>query len=331
MIKKLDSGKWEVRCRENGKQPKRRFPTKKLAEEYELGIKNREARRRNGLPEEREPITYRELENKFRLQHATQSDKWHREMTAYSLTKFGDTLLHDLRADDIQAWLSGLNVGTKTKGHILQTMRQIFERGVDWGYLTRNPAGKRLVKPPKATPPNVNPFQSWNEVKKVAAKAVDYAALVIFACATGLRPEEWIALTWADIDFTKRTCRINKVVVDGQLRTNARQDRHGLPHHPTLEARHRRPQDSPPLHRVRRHHLPRAQRRLHQPRQLAHANLERSTHSSQDRVPAALPNATHVRHPRPRSRSRHLLGQQTTRAHQHPNHPQALRPLHRLR
>ncbi len=169
----------------------------------------------------RDPITYRELEKKFRLQHETQSDKWHRDMTAYSLAKFGDTLLRDLRADEIQAWLSGLTVGNTTKGHILKTMRQILERGVDWGDLTTNPARKRLVKAPKATPTDVNPFQSWVEVKKVAAKAGDYAALIIFACATGLRPEEWIGLTWSDIDFTNRTCRINKVVRNGQLRTSA--------------------------------------------------------------------------------------------------------------
>jgi hypothetical protein len=53
-------------------------------------------------------------------------------------------------------------------------MRQILERAVDWSDLAHNPAGKRLVKPPKATPADVNPFQSWKEVKKVAAKAGDY-------------------------------------------------------------------------------------------------------------------------------------------------------------
>jgi hypothetical protein len=111
-------------------------------------------------------------------------------MTAYSLDEFGDTLLRDLRPNEIQTWLSGLTVANTTKRHALDTMRQILERGVDWDYLARNPANKRLVKPPKSTPANINPFESWKEVKRIAAKAGDYAALVIFACATGLRPEE---------------------------------------------------------------------------------------------------------------------------------------------
>jgi integrase len=51
--------------------------------------------------------------------------------------------------------------------------------------------------------------------------------LEAFASATSvprrsaLRPEEWIGLSWADVDFGKRTCRINKVVVDAHVRTTS--------------------------------------------------------------------------------------------------------------
>jgi integrase len=167
------------------------------------------------------PITYRDLEAKFRLQHETQSKKWHAEMTGYSLERFGHINVRDLRSDEIGAWLTGLTLSRQTKQHIRSAMRQILERGVDWGYLARNPATTRLVKLPKQKTSDIRPFESWSEVEKIAQATEKWNALVIFACATGLRPEEWIALTWDDLDLKQRVCRINKVVVDGELRNSS--------------------------------------------------------------------------------------------------------------
>jgi hypothetical protein len=62
--------------------------------------------------------------------------------------------------------------------------------------------------------------QAVSLLKAQPCFAEKWRALIIFACATGLRPEEWIGLRWEDIDIKKRTCRINKVVIDGQLRTD---------------------------------------------------------------------------------------------------------------
>src|SRR5438876_420493 len=112
MIKKLASGRsrYEARGWANGRQFRRRFQTRKAAEQYMRGIAIREERRRNGLPEEQGPITYRELEAKFRLQHETQSKKWHAEMAGYSLERFGHVRVRDLRPDEIGTWLTGLNL-----------------------------------------------------------------------------------------------------------------------------------------------------------------------------------------------------------------------------
>jgi integrase len=221
MIKKLPDGqsRYEARGRENGKQYRRRFRTRKLAEEYELAVKNQEQRRRNGLPDEQGSVTYHQLWQKFQAQHQVISKNWHEDMTAYSLERFGHLPVRALRPEEIAQWHASLTLSAKTKTHILGAMRQVLELGVDWGYLARNPASRKLVKTPKSEPADVRPFESWAAVEKIAKNASGYGALIRFACATGLRPEEWIALTWTDIDFTLRTCRINKVVVRGQLRT----------------------------------------------------------------------------------------------------------------
>lgn len=83
-------------------------------------------------------------------------------------------------------------------------------REVKTGYLTRNPASPRLVKAPKRRPPDIRPFESLHEVEKVARASGEYRALIIFACATGLRPEEWIPLRWDDLDLKNRNCRIKR-------------------------------------------------------------------------------------------------------------------------
>jgi integrase len=223
MIKKLPSGRsrYEARGWANGRQFRRRFRTRKAAEQYMREIAMREERRRNGLPEEQEPITYRDLEAKFRLQHETQSKRWHEEMTGYSLERFGHVRVRDLRPDEIGAWLTGLTLSRQIKQHIRGAMRQVLERGVDWGYLARNPATTRLVRLPKQKPSDIRPFESWNQVEEIARATKKWNTLVVFACATGLRPEEWIALNWDDLDLKQRICRINKVVVDGELRSSS--------------------------------------------------------------------------------------------------------------
>lgn len=218
MIKKVDQSHYEARGWDGTRQYRRSFRTKKAAEQFERAVKDRNERRRNGLPEEHGPISYRDLEAKFRSQHETMSGKWHREMTAYSLGRFGSVLVRDLRSEEIGAWLAGLALSRQTKQHIRGAMRQVLERGVDWGYLGRNPATARLVKLPKQSPSDIRPFESWTEVEEIARATGKWNGLVTFACATGLRPEEWIALTWDDLDLKQRTCRINKVVVDGELR-----------------------------------------------------------------------------------------------------------------
>lgn len=70
--------------------------------------------------------------------------------------------------------------------------------------------------------PDVRPFESWEEVHAVAGKAGDFGPLVRFACATGLRPEEWIALQWNDIDLTARTCRVHRTFTAGALSHDAK-------------------------------------------------------------------------------------------------------------
>jgi len=223
LITKREGAKpYEVRGRAGGKlgrQYRRRFRTLAEARHFELEMARREARRKNGLPAEREDISYAELVRRFLAQYDAASKAWKADMLNYSAQRFGPTLLRDLRPDQISAWLQTLAYKPKTRQHILDAMRQVLSAGVEWGYLERSPARSTAVRGPRKGEPDVRPFRSWSQVETVAASAGEYAPLIVFACATGLRPEEWIALQWQDLDLRAGFVSVNKVCVDGVVST----------------------------------------------------------------------------------------------------------------
>jgi integrase len=129
---------------------------------------------------------------------------------------FGDVLVRELRAETIGTWLARLTLAPTTRRHVLSGLRQALDAGVDWGYLDANPAAS--AKAPSSRTDDKHPFESWAEIYAVAdAIAAEYRSLVIFACATGLRPQEWLAIEWRDVDTKARTARVLRTVQDGEV------------------------------------------------------------------------------------------------------------------
>jgi integrase len=223
----LGEHRYEVRGRNGGKygkQFRRRFRTKKEAEAFELQRRNQEARRKSGIPEPLPAITYADLVAKFLAQNQTESKQWLGEMLDYSLRIFGEIEVRQLRPEDIAQWTAHLPVGLTTQRHALATMRQLLAKGVIWKYLDENPARAELVPTPKAGLPQIHPFESWADVFAAADAASRYRPLVIFACATGMRPEEWAALYWSDIDWGRKAVRVARTVVDGRVKQAGKTD-----------------------------------------------------------------------------------------------------------
>ncbi|HKY12565.1 MAG TPA: site-specific integrase [Gaiellaceae bacterium] len=129
---------------------------------------------------------------------------------------FGDRLVGELRSEEIASWRIALSAGYRFDA--TQALRQVLARAVVWGMIDVNPA-KLGVDNPQRRRREQRPFESWAELDAVAANlARRYRPMVIFAAATGLRPAEWLALEWRDVDLEARVVYVHRSFTKGRLK-----------------------------------------------------------------------------------------------------------------
>jgi integrase len=116
----------------------------------------------------------------------------------------------------VAAWRIALSPGYRFDA--TQALRQVLARAVVWGMMDVNPA-KLGVDNPTPRRREQRPFESWAELDAVAANlAPRYRPMVIFAAATGLRPAEWLALEWRDLDPEARVVYVHRSFTKGRLK-----------------------------------------------------------------------------------------------------------------
>jgi integrase len=139
-----------------------------------------------------------------------------RWLLAKAVDAFGDRPVGEIRSAEIAAWRMTIPEGHRFEA--TQALRQVLARAVVWQMLSTNPA--RLgVDNPQPKRKEQRPFESWAEVSAVAdGVGPRYGPMVIFAAATGLRPEEWIALERRDVDLDTRVVYVRRAFTDGRLK-----------------------------------------------------------------------------------------------------------------
>src|SRR4029453_116293 len=85
---------------------------------------------------------------------------------------------------------------------------------VRWKLLEENPA--KLVPNPLPRRAEIRPFVSGEEIEAVAEELGPFGAIPIFAAGTGLRPEEWLALSSRDVD--REAVTVHRTFSGGELR-----------------------------------------------------------------------------------------------------------------
>lgn len=132
--------------------------------------------------------------------------------------EFGALILSKIKPLDVQYFYDSLKCADKKTAASADAVRKLHQflsaalnQAVRWETLAKNPA--KAVILPKKEKSTVAAF-SKEETKKfleTCRKSNDYIVFE-FALETGMRPEEYLALTWNDIDFENQTVEINKAI-----------------------------------------------------------------------------------------------------------------------
>ena len=121
--------------------------------------------------------------------------------------RLGDTAVRRITPEQVATFRLTVSEGQRHQVHGL--LRQILDAGVRWGYATTNAA--KAVPNPAPKRGEVAIFRDWRQVEAVAHEiGSEFGRLVVFAAGTGLRPSEWAAIEWRDVDLEARVVTVQR-------------------------------------------------------------------------------------------------------------------------
>jgi len=121
---------------------------------------------------------------------------------------------------EIRQWLKDLPLANKTKGHIRNLMRRLFDCAMLWEILDlqRNPM--ELVRIEGATKREQEPrVLTAEEFQRLLENVTDepFRTMLLVAMCLGLRCSEILGLKWSDIDWDGLTILVQRGVVAGHV------------------------------------------------------------------------------------------------------------------
>ena len=123
--------------------------------------------------------------------------------------------LQNIRRLDVQAVISsmrerGLSAKTVRETHMV--LSRALKQAVEWEMLIKNPAAN--VELPKKTRQEMQ-YLSGEQAQRFLTEAMrdKWGVLFCFALKTGMRPEEYLALRWSDLDLKKKNATVQRVLI----------------------------------------------------------------------------------------------------------------------
>ena len=126
------------------------------------------------------------------------------------LPPLGRFKLDEIRGEKLERFFAGLTekgLAPKTRKNIGAVLRRILASAFEWEYLEAIPRFPRIKVPDQPWD-----FYTPDETERIFAATVTpfERALILFACHTGARAGEQIALTWDDLDFVNHKVIIRR-------------------------------------------------------------------------------------------------------------------------
>lgn len=140
------------------------------------------------------------------------------------LPKWKDTLIGNVSTAEIRKWIASMQTKQKTVQANILPLNKALSRAQREGWITKNPFDnidlKEILSPERReSKSDADPFDV-DEIEKIL-NACDRAlerSLLAWAFGTGMRPSEYIALVWDDLDFKAGTATVDGAYVDGVFR-----------------------------------------------------------------------------------------------------------------
>jgi integrase len=120
--------------------------------------------------------------------------------------------VHPLDIQKIYGEMQARGLSARVVRHTHSALHNALKQAVKWGLLSRNPSGLvELPKVPHKERRVLSPEEAANFLK--AAAVMPHGLIFEFALLTGMRPEEYLALQWADLDFERGTACVRRALV----------------------------------------------------------------------------------------------------------------------
>lgn len=155
-----------------------------------------------------------ELAAKPRLRERTLDD-YEEKLNRYVRPVIGAQKVSDVRSLDVQgvySLMAGRSLSPRTIRYTHAILASAIKQAVRWNMLLRNPCA--AVELPRLERKEMQALSPAEVTRFLNAAAEDeHTALFAFAVATGMRPEEYLALKWTDVDLEARTATVTRTLV----------------------------------------------------------------------------------------------------------------------
>lgn len=223
-IQKRGDAKWMVRVflgrDDQGKRhfhSKTIYGTKRDAEEYLRGVQGRVHEGTFAQPTRETVAGFLDRWIRDVARHRVRArtlETYRTYLDRYVKPGIGPRRLRDLRPDHVQSLYSSLT-DRGLSGRTVRLVHAVFSNALDYACkvdgLPRNPA--KLVDLPRQKKTEMRALSREEAAKLIEVARADPNGLVIvFALATGMRPSEYCALRWSDLDFDAGTAAVRRSV-----------------------------------------------------------------------------------------------------------------------